>query len=130
MSICRWTLLCPFWMDLCRRRWPLAPLHTSLLISGKRNWLDLKVKVIKRFDSWFAALFGFVLTLFSAAALSLEPYGLSLPMSMSSCSITDRQSPTLLSMSSGLSGDSTDLSHKGGYVYTTSTHPNIVPFVF
>ncbi|XP_047451963.1 AP-4 complex subunit epsilon-1 [Mugil cephalus] len=47
-------------------------------------------------------------------ALSLEPYGLSLPMSMSSCSITDRQSPTLLSMSSGLSGDSTDLSHKGG----------------
>uniref|UniRef100_A0A3P8U3W4 Adaptor related protein complex 4 subunit epsilon 1 n=1 Tax=Amphiprion percula TaxID=161767 RepID=A0A3P8U3W4_AMPPE len=46
-------------------------------------------------------------------ALSLEPYGLSLPISMSSC-ITDRQSPTLLSMSSGLSGDSTDLSHKGG----------------
>uniref|UniRef100_A0A3B5BN79 AP-4 complex subunit epsilon n=1 Tax=Stegastes partitus TaxID=144197 RepID=A0A3B5BN79_9TELE len=45
--------------------------------------------------------------------LSLEPYGLSLPISMSSCSITDRQSPTLLSMSSGLSGDSTDLSHKG-----------------
>uniref|UniRef100_A0AAQ5ZFI9 AP-4 complex subunit epsilon n=1 Tax=Amphiprion ocellaris TaxID=80972 RepID=A0AAQ5ZFI9_AMPOC len=35
-------------------------------------------------------------------ALSLEPYGLSLPISMSSC-ITDRQSPTLLSMSSGLS---------------------------
>uniref|UniRef100_A0AAX7ULH6 Uncharacterized protein n=1 Tax=Astatotilapia calliptera TaxID=8154 RepID=A0AAX7ULH6_ASTCA len=33
---------------------------------------------------------------------------------MSSCSITDRQSPTLLSMSSGLSGDSADLSHKGG----------------
>ncbi|XP_069564295.1 AP-4 complex subunit epsilon-1 isoform X1 [Brachyistius frenatus] len=47
-------------------------------------------------------------------ALSLEPYALSLPISMSSCSITDRQSPTLLSMSSGLSGDSTDLSHKGG----------------
>ncbi|KAM4572524.1 AP-4 complex subunit epsilon-1 [Odontesthes bonariensis] len=47
-------------------------------------------------------------------ALSLEPYGLSLPISMSSCSITDRQSPTLLSMSSGLSGDSTDVSHKGG----------------
>ncbi|XP_026031368.1 AP-4 complex subunit epsilon-1 [Astatotilapia calliptera] len=47
-------------------------------------------------------------------ALSLEPYGLSLPISMSSCSITDRQSPTLLSMSSGLSGDSADLSHKGG----------------
>ncbi|XP_037539503.1 AP-4 complex subunit epsilon-1 [Nematolebias whitei] len=46
-------------------------------------------------------------------ALSLEPYGLSLPISMSSCSVTDRQSPTLLSMSSGLSGDSTELSHKG-----------------
>uniref|UniRef100_UPI003AAA5824 AP-4 complex subunit epsilon-1 n=1 Tax=Centroberyx gerrardi TaxID=166262 RepID=UPI003AAA5824 len=49
-----------------------------------------------------------------AKALSLEPYGLSLPISMSSCSIADRQSPTLLSMSSGLSGNSTDLSHKGG----------------
>ncbi|XP_040893945.1 AP-4 complex subunit epsilon-1 [Toxotes jaculatrix] len=49
-----------------------------------------------------------------AKALSLEPYGLSLPISMSSCSIADRQSPTLFSMSSGLSGDSTDLSHKGG----------------
>ncbi|XP_028285782.1 AP-4 complex subunit epsilon-1 [Parambassis ranga] len=49
-----------------------------------------------------------------AKVLSLEPYSLSLPISMSSCSITDRQSPTLLSMSSGLSGDSTDLSHKGG----------------
>ncbi|XP_041853949.1 AP-4 complex subunit epsilon-1 isoform X2 [Melanotaenia boesemani] len=47
-------------------------------------------------------------------ALSLEPYGLSLPISMSSCSIAERQSPTLLSISSGLSGDSTDLSHKGG----------------
>uniref|UniRef100_A0AAZ3NZI0 AP-4 complex subunit epsilon n=1 Tax=Oncorhynchus tshawytscha TaxID=74940 RepID=A0AAZ3NZI0_ONCTS len=33
-------------------------------------------------------------------ALSLEPYGLSLPVSLSSCSITDRRSPTLLSMSS------------------------------
>uniref|UniRef100_A0A3P8P4G0 AP-4 complex subunit epsilon n=1 Tax=Astatotilapia calliptera TaxID=8154 RepID=A0A3P8P4G0_ASTCA len=42
-------------------------------------------------------------------ALSLEPYGLSLPISMSSCSITDRQSPTLLSMSSGLSGDTLKL---------------------
>ncbi|XP_042351610.1 AP-4 complex subunit epsilon-1 [Plectropomus leopardus] len=49
-----------------------------------------------------------------AKALSLEPYGLSLPISMSSCSIADRQSPTLLSVSSGLSGDSTDLSNKGG----------------
>nr|XP_020514600.1 AP-4 complex subunit epsilon-1 isoform X1 [Labrus bergylta] len=47
-------------------------------------------------------------------ALSLEPYGLSLPISMSSCSIGDRQSPTLLSVSSGLSGDSIELSHKGG----------------
>ncbi|TNN87067.1 AP-4 complex subunit epsilon-1 [Liparis tanakae] len=47
-------------------------------------------------------------------ALSLEPYGLSLPISMSSCSIADRQSPTLLSVSSGLSGESPDLSHKGG----------------
>uniref|UniRef100_A0A672I0Z6 AP-4 complex subunit epsilon-1 C-terminal domain-containing protein n=1 Tax=Salarias fasciatus TaxID=181472 RepID=A0A672I0Z6_SALFA len=33
---------------------------------------------------------------------------------MSSCSIADRQSPTLLSVSSGVSGDSADLSHKGG----------------
>ncbi|XP_019934196.2 AP-4 complex subunit epsilon-1 [Paralichthys olivaceus] len=49
-----------------------------------------------------------------AKVLSLEPYGLSLPISMSSCSIADRQSPTLLSISSGLSGDSTELSHKGG----------------
>ncbi|XP_034442895.1 AP-4 complex subunit epsilon-1 isoform X1 [Hippoglossus hippoglossus] len=49
-----------------------------------------------------------------AKALSLEPYGLSLPISMASCSIADRQSPTLLSISSGLSGDSTELSHKGG----------------
>lgn len=56
------------------------------------------------------------LTVMSPSALSLEPYGLSLPISMSSCSIADRQSPTLLSMSSGLSGNSTDLSHKGGYV--------------
>ncbi|KAM3869685.1 AP-4 complex subunit epsilon-1 [Diretmus argenteus] len=49
-----------------------------------------------------------------AKALSLQPYALSLPISMSSCSIADRQSPTLLSMSSGLSGNSTELSHKGG----------------
>uniref|UniRef100_A0A8C8EGK7 AP-4 complex subunit epsilon n=1 Tax=Oncorhynchus tshawytscha TaxID=74940 RepID=A0A8C8EGK7_ONCTS len=47
-------------------------------------------------------------------ALSLEPYGLSLPVSLSSCSITDRRSPTLLSMSSGLSGNSTELSHQEG----------------
>lgn len=49
-------------------------------------------------------------------ALSLEPYNLSLPINMSSCSITGRQSPTHLSMSSGVSGDSTELSHKGGSV--------------
>ncbi|KAK5867246.1 hypothetical protein PBY51_011756 [Eleginops maclovinus] len=49
-----------------------------------------------------------------AKALSLEPYGLSLPISMSSCCITDRQSPTLLSISSGLSGNSNDLSYRGG----------------
>ncbi|XP_061630694.1 AP-4 complex subunit epsilon-1 [Phyllopteryx taeniolatus] len=47
-----------------------------------------------------------------AKALSLEPYGLSLPISMSSCSLDDRQSPTLPSLSSGLSGDSADPSHK------------------
>ncbi|XP_054633864.1 AP-4 complex subunit epsilon-1 isoform X2 [Dunckerocampus dactyliophorus] len=44
--------------------------------------------------------------------LSLEPYSLSLPIGMSSCSFPDRQSPTLPSVSSGLSGDSTDFSHK------------------
>uniref|UniRef100_A0AAY4ELC9 AP-4 complex subunit epsilon n=1 Tax=Denticeps clupeoides TaxID=299321 RepID=A0AAY4ELC9_9TELE len=42
-------------------------------------------------------------------ALSLEPYSISLPVSLSSCSITDRQSPTLLSMSSSLSGNSNEL---------------------
>ncbi|KAL2093414.1 hypothetical protein ACEWY4_010726 [Coilia grayii] len=47
-------------------------------------------------------------------ALSLEPYGLSLPLSLSSCSIADRHSPTLLSISSGLSGHSTELSHRAG----------------
>ncbi|KAK3526291.1 hypothetical protein QTP70_022699 [Hemibagrus guttatus] len=41
-------------------------------------------------------------------ALSLEPYGLSLPVSVSSCVLTERQSPTLLSLSSGLSGNSTE----------------------
>uniref|UniRef100_A0A3B3U1E7 AP-4 complex subunit epsilon n=1 Tax=Poecilia latipinna TaxID=48699 RepID=A0A3B3U1E7_9TELE len=54
-------------------------------------------------------------------ALNLEPYGLSLPISISSCSITDRQSPTLLSISSGLSGDSTDFSHKGSRTGYNST---------
>ncbi|XP_059391980.1 AP-4 complex subunit epsilon-1-like [Carassius carassius] len=47
-------------------------------------------------------------------ALNLEPYSFSLPVSLSSCSITDRQSPTLLSVSSGLSGNSTELSQKAG----------------
>lgn len=47
-------------------------------------------------------------------ALSLEPYGLSLPVSMSSCTLTDQQSPTLLSLSSGLSGNSTELSLRTG----------------
>lgn len=44
-------------------------------------------------------------------ALSVEPYGLSLPLGVSDCSVADRLSPA---MSSGLSGDSTELSHKGG----------------
>ncbi|XP_066523362.1 AP-4 complex subunit epsilon-1 isoform X2 [Hoplias malabaricus] len=47
-------------------------------------------------------------------ALSLEPYGLSLPISLSSCTLTDRQSPTFLSMSSGLSANSTEPSHRTG----------------
>ncbi|XP_057692318.1 AP-4 complex subunit epsilon-1 isoform X2 [Corythoichthys intestinalis] len=47
-------------------------------------------------------------------ALSLDPYSLPLPISMSSCSLDDRQSPTLPSVSSGLSGDSNDPSHKAG----------------
>ncbi|CAL1595065.1 unnamed protein product [Knipowitschia caucasica] len=46
-------------------------------------------------------------------ALSLEPYELSLPINMSSYSVSGRQSPTLMSGSSGLSGDSTELSAKG-----------------
>ncbi|KAM9808274.1 AP-4 complex subunit epsilon-1 [Neosynchiropus ocellatus] len=41
-------------------------------------------------------------------ALSLQPY-----ISVSACATADRQSPTLLSLSSGLSGDSIDPSHKG-----------------
>ncbi|XP_072292068.1 AP-4 complex subunit epsilon-1 [Eucyclogobius newberryi] len=46
-------------------------------------------------------------------ALSLEPYELSLSINMSSVSLTGRQSPTLMSVSSGLSGDSAELSLKG-----------------
>ncbi|XP_027019561.1 AP-4 complex subunit epsilon-1 isoform X2 [Tachysurus fulvidraco] len=47
-------------------------------------------------------------------ALSLQPYALSLPVNMSSCTLTDRQSPTLLSTSSGFSGNSTEPSLKTG----------------
>ncbi|XP_036391210.1 AP-4 complex subunit epsilon-1 [Megalops cyprinoides] len=46
--------------------------------------------------------------------LNFEPYGLLLPVSLSAGSLTDRQSPTGLSLSSGLSGNSADLPHKGG----------------
>ncbi|KAI1904057.1 hypothetical protein AGOR_G00001760 [Albula goreensis] len=46
--------------------------------------------------------------------LNFEPYGLSLPVSLSTCSLTDRQSPTGLSLSSGLSGNSTEPPQKGG----------------
>ncbi|XP_066557479.1 AP-4 complex subunit epsilon-1 [Amia ocellicauda] len=47
-------------------------------------------------------------------ALNFEPYGLSLPVSLSSSSITGRQSPTGLSLSSGLSGNSAERAQKGG----------------
>ncbi|XP_072528422.1 AP-4 complex subunit epsilon-1 [Salminus brasiliensis] len=47
-------------------------------------------------------------------ALSLEPYGLSLPVSLSSCTLTERQSPTLFSVSSSLSGNSTEPFHRTG----------------
>ncbi|KAG9337022.1 hypothetical protein JZ751_029881 [Albula glossodonta] len=46
--------------------------------------------------------------------LNFEPYGLSLPVSLSTCSLTDRQSPTGLSLSSSLSGNSTEPLQKGG----------------
>ncbi|KAJ8417056.1 hypothetical protein AAFF_G00282830 [Aldrovandia affinis] len=46
--------------------------------------------------------------------LNLEPYGLALPVSLSTCSLMDRQSPTGFSLSSGLSGNSAELPHKGG----------------
>ncbi|XP_077424938.1 AP-4 complex subunit epsilon-1 [Vanacampus margaritifer] len=49
-----------------------------------------------------------------AKALSAEPYGLSLAISMPLGSLDGRQSPTLPSVSSGLSGDGTDPSHKAG----------------
>ncbi|XP_026877219.2 AP-4 complex subunit epsilon-1 isoform X1 [Electrophorus electricus] len=47
-------------------------------------------------------------------APTLEPYALSLPMSLSSCTVTDRQSPSVLSMSSGLSANSTEPSQRAG----------------
>ncbi|KAJ8252425.1 hypothetical protein COCON_G00217370 [Conger conger] len=46
--------------------------------------------------------------------LNFEPYTLSMPVSLSSCSLTDRQSPTGFSLCSGLSGNSAELSHKAG----------------
>ncbi|XP_028678561.2 AP-4 complex subunit epsilon-1 [Erpetoichthys calabaricus] len=49
-----------------------------------------------------------------AKALNFEPYGLSLPISASSYSIAGRQSPTGLSLSSGLSGNSAELTQKKG----------------
>ncbi|XP_062849431.1 AP-4 complex subunit epsilon-1 [Trichomycterus rosablanca] len=45
-------------------------------------------------------------------ALSLEPYRLSLPVSLSSCNLPDRQSPNPLSVSSGLSGNSAEALHR------------------
>lgn len=125
MLFARWILLCHFWTDSCQRRWLLALLHTSLPINDKRNSPRQKVKLaFARRGGFGGTLSCLVLICFDVAvssALSLEPYGLSLPISMSSCSIADRQSPTLLSMSSGLSGNSTDPSHKGGYVDATHT---------
>ncbi|XP_051975384.1 AP-4 complex subunit epsilon-1 [Xyrauchen texanus] len=47
-------------------------------------------------------------------ALSLEPYVFSLPVSLSLCSITDRQSPKLPSVTSELSDNSTELLQKAG----------------
>ncbi|XP_077372229.1 AP-4 complex subunit epsilon-1 [Festucalex cinctus] len=49
-----------------------------------------------------------------AKALNTEPYGLSLAISIPLGSFDGRQSPTLPSVSSGLSGDGTDPSHKAG----------------
>uniref|UniRef100_A0A8C1ZM95 AP-4 complex subunit epsilon n=1 Tax=Cyprinus carpio TaxID=7962 RepID=A0A8C1ZM95_CYPCA len=97
---------------------------------NQKNRIDLKYKSVV--DSSLSFLDGFVSEALAAGAapykpphqrqeelcedraLNLEPYSFSLPVSLSSCSITDRQSPTLLSVSSGLSGNSTELSQKAG----------------
>lgn len=114
--VCRWTPHCRSWMNLSQRLWLPVLLHTSPRTNDRRNWLTAKVKVKKRSSVLWQISFNLFYYVMCASAVSLEPYGLSLPISISSCSITDRQSPTLLSMSSGLSGNSTDRSHKGGYV--------------
>ncbi|KAJ8343558.1 hypothetical protein SKAU_G00308870 [Synaphobranchus kaupii] len=57
-----------------------------------------------------------------AKVLNFEPYGLSMPISLSTCSLTDRQSPTGFSLSSGLSGNSAELSHKGGLLKMEGVH--------
>lgn len=116
MWVSRWIHRSRSWMHLSQKRWLPVLLRTSPPISGRRNWLRAKVRVKKAISAGRQICFGLFFTVVSASALSLEPYGLSLPISMSSCSITDRQSPTLMSMSSGLSGNSIDRSHKGGYV--------------
>lgn len=95
---------------------PYKPQHQRQEELAQAKGKRLRLRLWQIWQHVYTALFWFVLTVLSASALSLEPYGLSLPISMSSCSIADRQSPTLLSISSGLSGDSTELSHKGGYV--------------
>lgn len=122
MWVSRWIHRCRSWMHLSRKRWLPVLLRTSPPISGRRNWLRAKVRVKKAMSVGWQICFGLFFTGVSASALSLEPYGLSLPISMSSCSITDRQSPTLLSISSGLSGNSVDRSHKGGYVNANFIH--------
>lgn len=45
----RWIPRFRFWTDLCRRRWLRARLLTSLLIKGRKNCLDQKVKLMQMF---------------------------------------------------------------------------------
>lgn len=52
MLVSRWIPLCHFWMDLCRRRWLLALLHTNLPTNGRRNSLRQKVKSTRTFGLW------------------------------------------------------------------------------